>query len=206
MFRTAFMTFHGEYRGKPAEHGHGGHGGLHESPRVMLIPMFILGALAIGSGWINVNGWFGRFFGGHHEESAGFFFTVFSHGWLPITSLIIAILGALLAFTIYIRRQPSGESVGNMLPIPYKIFSRKYWIDELYEGFIVVRVLIDGIFRVIQLFDTYIVDGLVNGVAGVTLAGGRQLRKAQTGLLQLYALVIFLGILIIVGFVYWLGG
>jgi NADH:ubiquinone oxidoreductase subunit 5 (subunit L)/multisubunit Na+/H+ antiporter MnhA subunit len=55
------------------------------------------------------------------------------------------------------------------------------------------------------LFDTYVVDGLVNGIAGGTIVGGRAVRKAQTGRLQAYALVMFLGILIIIGFVYWFG-
>jgi NADH-quinone oxidoreductase subunit L len=206
MFRTVFMTFHGKYRGKSVGHGgHGEHGNLHESPWVMLVPMLILAALAIGSGWINVNGWFGRFFGGHHEEPWSFFFSIFSQGWLPVTSLIIALLGAGFAYTMYIHRQPSAESVGRTFPIPYKMFSRKYWMDELYERVFVVRIVVDGIFWIIQLFDTYVVDGLVNGIAGGTIVGGRAIRKAQTGRLQAYALVMFLGILIIIGFVYWFG-
>jgi len=207
MFRTVFMTFHGKYRGNKASGhgGHGGHGGLHESPKVMLIPMFILTALAIGSGWINVNGWFGRFFGEHIEQSWHFVFSVFnvsSHGYLPIASFIIALLGVGLAYTIYIRRQPTGEAIGRLFPVPYKVFSRKYWMDELYEKVFVVKVLINGLFRLFQLFDTYVIDGLVNGVAWGTLAGGRILRKAQTGRFQVYGTVMLIGIVAIVGFVY----
>jgi NADH-quinone oxidoreductase subunit L len=206
MFRTVFMTFHGEYRGKPAGHnGHGEHGGLHESPKVMLIPMFILTALAIGSGWINVNGWFGRFFGEHIRQSWDFVFAVFnvfSHGYLPITSLIIALLGVGLAYAIYIRRQPASEAVGRAFPVPYKVFSRKYWMDELYEKVFVVRALINGLFRLLQLFDTYVIDGLVNGVAWGTVADGRILRKVQTGRFQVYGMIMLIGIVAIVGFVY----
>ncbi len=204
MFRTLFMAFHGEYRGAAASaHGHGEHGGLHESPSVMLVPMFILAALAIGSGWLNVNGWFGRFFGGEDVFSASHFFTLFSsHHYLPLISLIIALLGAAFSYMMYIRKQPSGESVGRLLPAPYRVLSRKYWMDELYERVFVVRALVDGLFWVAQLFDTYVVDGLVNGIGGGTLAGGRSIRRAQTGWLQLYGLVMFIGILIIVAFVY----
>jgi NADH-quinone oxidoreductase subunit L len=206
MFRTVFMTFHGEYRGKTAGHGeHGGHGGLHESPRVMLIPMFILAALAVGSGWANVNGWFGRFFGEHIDQSGAFFVKVFSQGYLPVTSLIIALLGVGFAYAVYIRTRPSAESIGRKFSPLYTLFSRKYWMDELYERFFVVRVLVDGIFWVLHLFDTYIIDGVVNGIAGGTIGGGRIIRRAQTGRLQAYGLVMFVGILVIVGCIYLFG-
>jgi NADH-quinone oxidoreductase subunit L len=171
----------------------------------MLIPMFILTALAIGSGWINVNGWFGRFFGEHIKQSWDFVFTVFnvsSHGYLPIASLIIALLGVGLAYAIYIRRQPTGEVVGRAFLVPYKVFSRKYWMDELYEKVFVVRALINGLFRLLQLFDTYVIDGLVNGVAWGTVADGRILRKVQTGRFQVYGMIMLIGIVAIVGFVY----
>jgi hypothetical protein len=49
-----------------------------------------------------------------------------------------------------------------------------------------------------------VVDGLVNGVAGGTVVAGRIIRNAETGRLQTYALVMFAGILIIIGLVYWL--
>jgi len=49
MFRVLFMTFTGEPRDKH-KYDH-----AHESPRVMAIPLMILGALALGSAW---GGWF----------------------------------------------------------------------------------------------------------------------------------------------------
>jgi NADH-quinone oxidoreductase subunit L len=78
------------------------------------------------------------------------------------------------------------------------MLSRKYWFDELYERVIVVRVLLNGIFQGFQLFDTHGVDGSVNGIAQGTIAAGSGLRRAQTGQLQLYGLVIGLGLLAII--------
>ena len=207
MFRALFMTFHGEYRGTSSGHGgHGEHAHLHESPKVMLIPMFVLAALAIGSGWININGWFGRFFGEHHSYDWEHAFTLFSsHHYLPLISLIIALLGVGFAYAMYIRTRPSAESIGRRFSPLYTLFSRKYWMDELYERLFVVRVLVDGIFWVLHLFDTYIVDGIVNGIAGATIGGGRVIRRAQTGRLQAYGLVMFVGILVIVGCIYLFG-
>jgi NADH-quinone oxidoreductase subunit L len=61
MFRLWFMTFFGEYRGEEhAEHGHHGdshgHGGVHESPKVMLVPLVVLAVLSIVGGWVGVPG------------------------------------------------------------------------------------------------------------------------------------------------------
>jgi NADH-quinone oxidoreductase subunit L len=169
----------------------------------MLIPMFVLAALAIGSGWINVNGWFDRFFGGDISHSASYLFTMFEgHHYLPLISLIVALLGVALSYAMYIRRQPSGESVGRLFPVPYRVFSRKYWMDELYERVLVVRVMLDGVFWVLEWIDSNIVDGLVNGIAGGTVGGARIIRQAQTGRLQGYGLVMFVGIIIIAGFTY----
>jgi len=207
MFRTLFMTFHGEYKGGESSHGHGsndGHGKLHESPKVMIIPMLALAMMAIGSGWLNANGWFSRFFGEDASKSiVDNVFTMFTeHNALPLISLIVALLGAGLAYLMYIRRWPSSEVVGRTFSVPYKVFFRKYWMDELYEKVFVVRILVDGIFRITQMFDTYVVDGLVNAVGWGTLADGQVMRKAQTGQLQAYGLVMVLGLVIIIGFVF----
>jgi len=210
MFRSLFMTFHGEYRGHKADvhddhGGHGSHGGLHESSKVMLIPMFLLTGLAIGSGWIGINGWWERFFGGHHEYTWTHLFTIFKgHGddWLPLIALIVALVGVALAYVMYIRRQSLRETFGKTFAYPYKVFFRKYWMDELYENLFVIRVLVDGFFRVVQFIDTYIVDGLVNGIAWGIITDGKILKVAQNGQLQRYGLILLAGLLIVIGFLF----
>jgi NADH-quinone oxidoreductase subunit L len=66
-------------------------------------------------------------------------------------------------------------------------------------------VLIGGLFAGLQQVDTYGVDGAVNGVANGAVATGRAVRKAQTGQLQLYGLVIGMGILAIILVLYLFG-
>jgi len=203
MFRAVFLTFHGEYRGEA--HGDSGHAQPHESPKVMLIPMFVLAILAVTSGWVNVNGWFDRFFGGSEVYGWTHAFTIFvDNSYIALISLVIALLGVDLAHAVYGAKWVSAEAMGRMFRTLYRICYRKYWIGELYERVIVVRLLMDGIFRVLQLFDTYIVDGVVNGVAGGAVVAGRVIRNAETGRLQTYGLIMFLGILVIVGLVYWI--
>ena len=201
MFRVVFMTFGGEYRGgSPEAHGH-----PHESPPVMVVPMVILAVLAVVSGFWNVTGQFGVFMG--HGETHGFaegFFGILTHS-LPWVSLMMAGLGILLAYAIYSAKWLSAERIGSWFKPLYTLFYSKYWFDELYEGVLVRMALINGFFAGLQQFDTHGVDGMVNGIADGTIAGGRALRRAQTGQLQLYGLVIGIGILAIILSVYFFG-
>ena len=206
MFRAVFLTFGGEYRGGEAGHGghssqskHGAsesHGKPHESPLVMLFPMVILAIFAIGSGWVfwGVN----EFLGG---ESVGFisFITILDprESPLPLISLAVALSGIFLAYAIYSKKWISADRIGQVFAPIYTLLSRKYYFDELYEQVLVVRVLVNGIFYQIQQFDTYVVDGIVNGLGKITVTASGTLRKLQTGQLQSYGLAIVLGVLII---------
>ena len=203
MFRVIFLTFEGEYRGgAPSEHGEHEHHGPHESAKVMIIPMVILAVFSIFSGWINATGAFSEFMGhghgsGHEVHSfAEGFFGILTHP-LPLISLAVAGLGIFLAYAMYGAKWISAESVGRVFKPFYILFSRKYWMDELYERVIVVRILLDGIFAVLDFFDARVVDGAVNGAASGTAAAGRNIRRLQTGQLQVYAMTIALGIVAI---------
>jgi NADH-quinone oxidoreductase subunit L len=85
------------------------------------------------------------------------------------------------------------------------LFYRKYWFDELYENIIVRLALLNGFFAGLQRFDDSGVDGVVNGVASGAIAGGRAIRHAQTGQLQLYGLVMGIGVLAIILCLYLFG-
>jgi NADH-quinone oxidoreductase subunit L len=212
MFRAIFMTFGGEYRGGEAGHGghssHDSHGGPHESPLVMLFPMVILAIFAIGAGWSFWAGGVAKFlaggsYAGMHgvslEPSA--FFGVFSnavHEPLPLISFVVALSGILMAYAIYSAKWISSERIGQIFAPIYTLFSRKYYFDELYEHILVYRFLYQGLFKAIQIFDTYVVDGIVNGLGKLTVSASGALRKVQTGQLQSYGLAIGIGVVIIV--------
>jgi NADH-quinone oxidoreductase subunit L len=196
MFRAVFMTFGGEYGGGEQGHGDHGHGDPHESPRVMLLPMVALALMAIGAGWAFWAGGAYEFLGGHAH---GFFdvFTKVGEESLPLISLAVALGGIGLAYAMYGAKWISPEKVGSAFAPLYTLFSRKYYMDELYERIFVVRILYDGLFLVIEAFDAYVVDGIVNGVAKIAMTSGRLLRRVQTGQLQTYGFAIGLGVLII---------
>ena len=209
MFRVIFLTFGGEYRGgAPSEHGDHESHGPHESAKVMIIPMVVLAVLSVFSGWINATGAFGEFMGqGHGHEVHSFaegFFGVLTHP-IPLISLAVAGLGVFLAYAMYGAKWISAKAIGRIFKPFYNLFSRKYWMDELYERIIVVKVLIDGICAVADFFDARIVDGAINGVANGTAATGRAIRRVQTGQLQAYAMAIAVGIIAIAACYYLFG-
>jgi len=167
--------------------------------------MVILAVLAVVSGFWNVTGSFGVFLG--HGETRSFvegFFGIFTHP-LPWISMLLAVLGILLAYAIYSARWLSAEHIGSLFKPLYILFSRKYWMDELYENIIVKKALLGGIFNGLEQVDTHVVDGAVNGAASGTIAGGGVLRRAQTGQLQLYGLFIGIGVLAIIVCLYLFG-
>jgi len=54
-----------------------------------------------------------------------------------------------------------------------------------------------GISHIEQAFDTYIIDGLVNGVAALVTTFGRDLRHIETGKVQSYMVGFFGGVAIL---------
>jgi NADH-quinone oxidoreductase subunit L len=200
MFRAVFMTFGGEYRGA-AGNNHGNdshHGKPHESGPVMVIPLVILAVLAVIAGFWNVYGGFNAFMG--HGES-GTFLGGLVHPLtqpLPWVALLMGGLGILLAYAMYSARWISAEKVGNIFKPFYNTLINKYWFDKLYEDLIVRGALLKYLFAWFQGLDSKGVDGAVNGIASGALSGGKALRRAETGQLQLYGLGIGIGVLVIV--------
>jgi NADH-quinone oxidoreductase subunit L len=200
MFRAIFMTFHGKFKGgAPSEHGgHEPH--LHESPWVMVGPLVFLSLLAIGSGWFNISGGFDTLYGAHGGHHAGFI-GVLGEG-LPWAGLALGILGIFTAFAIYIKNWISGEWLGRVFKPFYIVFINKYWVDELYQDIILKKVLLGGLFKVFQLVDTVIIEGVVNGLPRLIYASGGALRRLTNGQLQLYGAVFGLGVALIFIIVY----
>ena len=212
MFRAIFMTFHGEYRGGATDDGKDHHH-THESPWVMVGPLVFLAIMAIVAGWWNVTGSFSRFMGHEGGEAAGSaigaIFKVFTHTVngvpLPLISLVVALFGIFSAYAVYHARWINAESLGKFFGPLYNVVYQKYFFDKLYEDIIVKLALIKNLFNGFQLFDSRGVDGAVNDVSDIVMSGGRAIRRAQTGQLQLYGLFIGIGIAIIAICVYIFG-
>jgi NADH-quinone oxidoreductase subunit L len=211
-FRMIFMTFHGEYRGGAAAeaaaasghnaghgsahgqashdaHGHDHH--LHESPPVMTVPLMILAVLSICSGYIlQSNHFFANFMGEHPEEM---------NMTVAMLSTVVALAGIVFAYIVYQAKWISAQSIGRAFGPIYHFVYNKYMMDVLYENIIAAGLLV-WIGKVLDLFDMRVVDGIVDGVGKTIRGTGGYLRRVETGQLQTYALAIFAGVVIIIGY------
>ncbi|MCH7605943.1 MAG: NADH-quinone oxidoreductase subunit L [Chloroflexi bacterium] len=214
-FRMIYMTFHGEFRGgieKELEDQSAlgvttdaAHNGVHlaESPAVMLFPMVLLGIAAIVSGyvinpqWIDLafipKHWFAEFLAPLAEHAA----PAFNWG-LAGASTGIAVAGIALATVVY--RRWSGERREPLEAVKplHALLANKYFVDALYEDFLVRLVFYRVFANFIDWLDRNFVDRLVDGVGLVSRNFGRLvLAPIQTGEVQMYGLAVALGIVVI---------
>ncbi|MCC6935873.1 MAG: NADH-quinone oxidoreductase subunit L [Thermomicrobiales bacterium] len=213
MFRVVFLTFHGKERFDPnVIHPH-------ESPRLMTIPLILLAIPAAVIGFIGFppeDGWIHRFLSpnftldGAHEAAIASLNAVEGaaehHVSLATTltlggiSTLIALAGVWITYMAYIKKSPAFDP--NMWAARfgglYTFVSRKWMFDELYENLIVHPLYLFSVF-LWRIVDAGIIDGAVNGVAGVVGFTSGRLRRVQTGFVANYALAIALGAVVIVG-------
>lgn len=206
MFRLFFMTFHGDRRWS-------GEVSPHESPKIMTIPLIILAVLSVVGGFIGIpeslggHNFFHQFLQKSTQDATGYITHHYSSGLLlsenilMILSIAAAIGGLLLAYRFYVQRPDIPGKISKSLSIAYKLVSGKYFIDELY-GFFFVRPLRNGSELFWKKFDISVIDGIANGSGKVMLVLGNKLRRIQTGVIQNYAAVIFLGVISIIFYLY----
>ncbi len=195
-WRLIHLTFHGRTR---ADHHTFDH--AHESPNVMLIPLYVLGAGAVLSGVV-----FYDLFFGHAEHIEHFFqgsvvvnehALEAAHGaplWVKWSATVAMILGFLAAYQMYIRDPGMPKRVAEMNPGLYKFLLNKWYIDELYDLIFVrpARWIGRAFWRGFDdwLVDKTIIEGLGNRIKDIT----GQVVKLQSGYLYHYAFAMLIGV------------
>ena len=115
---------------------------------------------------------------------------------LMVISVILAVGGIWIAWRIYLKKPSIAESFSTRFKGLYNLLWNKYFVDEAYDA-AVVNPIVKGSETVLWKFtDSKIIDGLVNGTASVISFISTRIRKIQTGVAQLYAVVMMLGIVI----------
>ncbi|HDP96633.1 MAG TPA: NADH-quinone oxidoreductase subunit L [Euryarchaeota archaeon] len=195
MFRMWFMTFTGKQRSDAH---------AHESPVSMTVPLMILASLAAVSGFAFFIGrGFFSFMSDsisstigssvaveaiHPLESLGEIFT----SPLTYASLIVSAVGLFTAYSIYykgafsVSRLASGVT-GKL----QKLLAERYYISWFYDAF--AYNIIYGISLVADIFDRYVIDGAINGMAWLSSKSGAFIRRSQTGQVQNYVAAIVIG-------------
>ena len=199
-WRLLFLTFHGTPR---ADHETMHH--VHESPPVMLVPLYVLAAGAVLAGII-----FAPYFVGEHMSEFwgnAIFFGPENHVpheaeevalWVKLLPLVMGILGILFAFYAYMQRKDLPAKLARGFGPIYTFVFNKWYFDELYDAVFVQpakalgRILWKG-------GDGAIIDGLgPDGISQVTVDLAKRASKLQTGYVYHYAFAMLIGVVALV--------
>nr|WP_316653591.1 NADH-quinone oxidoreductase subunit L [uncultured Gellertiella sp.] len=195
-WRLVFMTFFGRER---ASHDVMHH--VHESPNVMLIPLYLLAIGALVAGFV----FHGYFYGESYEAFwKGALFTLPGNQiveevhhvpllvkWSPF---IVMVIGFVLAWYMYIKSPSTPKMLASQHRVLYNFLLNKWYFDELYDLLFVRSAKAIGRFLWkkgdVGLIDAYGPNGIAAGVVGVT----NRMVRLQSGYLYHYAFAMLLGI------------
>jgi NADH-quinone oxidoreductase subunit L len=229
-FRLIFLTFHGTFRGghhaeahghssghgtghdSSHDSGHGAHGShhgehhIHESPKIMTVPLMFLAVGAVAAGWVGIPPILGG--GAHFAE---FLKPVVGHPefhgthaeeWTVMgISTTIALIGIALAAFLYLRKSDLPERFSKAFKGLYTLLYNKYFIDELYDYTIVKPTMWIAKNILVAITDAKMIEGIVNGVPGSIGKFSQSLRKIQTGLVEHYGIFMAAGAVFIIALV-----
>lgn len=202
MFRLYFRIFH--YQNTDYAHGGTSHHMPHESPFSMTLPLIVLATFsALGGLPFSVFGIPKMFFSQLiSPDRTGF--DMHLDTTIAITSSIAAVIGITIAAIFYLKKTDLPDKVSNFFGIFYKWACNKFYFDELWL-FVTRKIVFNLISKPIAWFDKNCVDGFMNALAAVTQTISYHIRSLQSGRIQQYALIYFLGsILLIISFCGWL--
>lgn len=154
----------------------------------MKIPLIILAIGTILVGFIP----FSNFI-----SSDGKGFVSEMHLTFSIVPVAIALIGILIAYSLYFRQSDRPQKLAASLGGLYKTAHRKFYIDEIYL-FVTKKIIFNIVGRPAAWIDKNIVDGTMNGIAWTTGRISVLVKGVQSGKVQSYALYFFGGIVVLV--------
>jgi NADH-quinone oxidoreductase subunit L len=232
-FRLLYMTFHGKERfvvghGKShdAHHddahkedphhvpGHLDHA-PHESPWVVTVPLVLLAIPSIAIGWPTVGPMlFGKWFGpairvAEPNDVLGELGSEFHgplamvlHGFLQ-WPFWLAFAGFVVATYIWLFNPGVADTAKRKLRPIYELLRHKYWFDEIYQtifargGVALGRGLWKG-------GDAALIDGVaIDGSTALVARVAATVRWLQSGYLYHYAFAMILGLIALLGGLWW---
>ena len=197
-WRLLLMTFH-----TPTRADHHAYDHAHESPPVMLVPLFVLAAGAIFAGWLAYE----HFVGHEMDTFWGQSILMLNHviedayhvpGWVPLAPTVVGLAGIGLAFLCYILVPGLNERIALTFQPLTTFFYNKWYFDELYDA-----IFVRPAFWLGHAFwkggDGSVIDGIgPDGFAAVArYLAGRAVRL-QSGFVYHYAFAILIGVVVLV--------
>ncbi len=206
-WRLIFLTFHGQTRADHHTYDH-----AHESPWVMLIPLFVLATGAVFAGIAFQHYFLGEgyadFWRSALFEAPGKDIRHHMHevpGWVPLAPTVAMLSGLGLAVLYYIVAPWLPEATARTFRPLYLFLLNKWYFDELYNfifvrpAFAIGRFLWKGV-------DGAVIDGTIDGTAKSVLWGTGRIIKLQTGYVYHYAFAMLIGVAAILTYFILAGG
>jgi NADH-quinone oxidoreductase subunit L len=195
-WRLAFMTFNGKSRADAHTLEH-----VHESPNVMLVPLYVLAAGALLAGII-----FAPYFIGH-EEALFWGSAIYRApeneivtaihevpAWVKYAPFVVMVLGFLLAFLFYIRDTSLPQKLAAINWPLYQFLLNKWYFDELYWLIFTRPAMWLGRF-LWKKGDGFVIDGMgPDGVSARIIDVTRGVVRLQTGYVYHYAFAMLIGV------------
>ncbi len=194
-WRLIFMTFHGRERAPADVMAH-----IHDSPNVMLVPLYVLAAGALFAGVA----FYGFFIGdGYSEFWKGALFTAegnhiihdFHHVplWVKLAPFVMMVTGFATAWLFYIKSTYLPGELAKQHPGLYKFLLNKWYFDEIYDFLFVNPAKWLGRF-LWKKGDGWVIDRLgPDGISARVLDITNKVTKLQSGFLYHYAFAMLIG-------------
>jgi NADH-quinone oxidoreductase subunit L len=198
MFRLLYLVFFSTFRGTKDQENH-----LHESSKVMTIPLIILAVLAFAGGFLNIPALFGG-----HESFHNFLSPVLSK--LPAADTILttntteySLIGVSVALLLliifiaqryYVVNKQLPEADTTKLKGIAKLIYNKYYVDEIYD-FLFVKPYNFLSVKLYSWIEKNVIDLIVNSTGALAIWIGSQSKRVQTGNTGLYLFIMVFGVI-----------
>ena len=199
-WRVLLLTFHGNFNSSKEVLDH-----VHESPIVMLIPLFVLALGAIFSGWYFYNDFVGynwkEFWGNSifiSEKHKAFKLAHYVPLWVKYLPIFLAILGIICAYLFYILNPNLPKILSKKFSPIYNLFYNKWYFDELYDYLFVKSFIKFGNFfwkkgdeGTIDRFGPNGISKLVKNISSKSII-------IQSGYIYHYAFAMLIGLVVLI--------
>jgi NADH-quinone oxidoreductase subunit L len=201
-WRLLFMTFHGKPRADETVMAH-----VHESPKVMILPLVVLAAGACFMGYIGFESFVGHgaeaFWGKAILILPGHDALANAHHvptWVKLAPLVVGAAGIGLAVVLYLLAPGIPPVLAKAFRPIYLFLLNKWYFDELYDIIFVKPAFALGRFFW-KTGDGTMIDGFgPDGISARTVALAKRVAGVQSGYVYHYAFVMLGGVVVLVSY------
>jgi NADH-quinone oxidoreductase subunit L len=171
----------------------------------MIVPLLVLATGALIAGklldpWFIGEDWQAFWNGSIFNAPSNHVIAALEHvpAWAELAPLVVGVAGIALAYVMYMAFPLLPMQLATTFRAIYLFLLNKWYFDELYD-----TVFVQPMLRLARVFwqtgDATLIDGVPNGLAELTVDGSRQAVRIQTGSLAVYAFVMLIGVVLLVG-------